>query len=130
MADAQREMERLRGDYRVKEEALSHAKEKWEELTVSAEDQTEAEKEIAEEIAGAKEELSCAEASLQAAKEAVSAKEAEKESLSRALAEAETAYVRALALSQEKEKEKEKVSQQLVPCKRRHRASGGGDRSS
>ena len=32
MADAQREMERLRGDYRVKEEALSHAKEKWEEL--------------------------------------------------------------------------------------------------
>lgn len=114
MADAQREMERLRGDYRVKEEALSHAKEKWEELTVSAEDQTEAEKEIAEEIAGAKEELSCAEASLQAAKEAVSEKAEEKESLSRALAEAETAYVRALALSQEKEKEKEKVSQQLV----------------
>lgn len=106
MADAQREMERLRGDYRVKEEALSHAKEKWEELTVSAEDQTEAEKEIAEEIAGAKEELSCAEASLQAAKEAVSAKAEEKESLSRALAEAETAYVKALALSQEKEKEK------------------------
>lgn len=114
MADAQREMERLRGDYRVKEEALSHAKEKWEELTVSAEDQTEAEKEIAEEIAGAKEELSCAEASLQAAKEAVSAKAEEKESLSRALAEAEAAYVRALTLSQEKEKEKEKVSQQLV----------------
>lgn len=114
MADAQREMERLRGDYRVKEEALSHAKEKGEELRESAEDQTEAEKEIAEEIASAKEELSSAEASCLAAKEDVSAKEAEKESLSKALAAAEDAYARALALSQEKEKEKEKVSQQLV----------------
>lgn len=114
MADAQREMERLRGDYRVKEEALSHAKEKGEELRESAEDQTEAEKEIAEEIASAKEELSCAEASCLAAKEDVSAKEAEKESLSKALAVAEDAYAKALALSQEKEKEKEKVSQQLV----------------
>ncbi len=113
LAKAQQTMEGLRGDFRVKEEALHHVEEKLEELKEAAEDQAEAEQELTEEIAEAKAELDQALTDWQEWKEKKEKAEQEKETISEALQASEAAYAKALAISQKKIAEKEKLEQEI-----------------
>lgn len=113
LSKAQQKMESLRGDFRVKEEALHHAQEKWGELTVVEEDQTEAEKELAEEIESAKEEWQQAKTEWAHWTEKKDSAEKEKAQLETALQTSEAAYAKALAISRQKLAEKEKLEQDI-----------------
>lgn len=113
MAKAQQQMEKLRGDFRVKEEALHHAAEKAEELAVQEEDQQGAEQELAEEMQVALEEAQAAlkeKALWQARRDHA---EEEKKSLALAVQASEEHYAKAMALSRQKLAEKEKLEQDI-----------------
>lgn len=113
MAKAQQTMEGLRGDFRVKEEEFRHVEEKAGLLAAQEEDQGDAEKELAEEIASAMEEGRVALAEKEKWQKQKDAAEAEKAALTQSLQEAEESYAKAMELSRQKMAEKEKLEQEL-----------------
>lgn len=112
-AEAQKEMEDLRGDFRVKEEALHHAEEKKGELAAEEEDQQEAEQELAEEIRSGEEEYQGFVEDFRQWDEKRKAAEREKAELEKALALSESAYAEKLAVNRQKIAEKERLEQEL-----------------
>lgn len=112
-AEAQKEMEDLRGDFRVKEEALHHAEEKKGELAAEEEDQQEAEQELAEEIRSGEEEYQGFVEDFRQWDEKRKAAEREKAELEKALALSESAYADKLAVNWQKIAEKERLEQEL-----------------
>lgn len=112
MAKAQQLMEGLRGDFRVKEEAFRHLEEKAGLLAAQEEDQGDAEKELAEEIAMAQEEGKAAQAEKEKWQHQKVAAEAEKQTLTQALQKSEECYAKAMELSRQKMAEKEKLEQE------------------
>lgn len=111
-AEAQQKMEELRGDYRVKEEALHHTEEKKGELVAEEEDQAEAEKELAEEIRSGEEEYQTYVSAFQEWDEKRQAAEAEKQKLEESLAASEAEYARRLAVNRQKISEKQRLEQE------------------
>ncbi len=92
MADGQREEERLRGDYRVKETEISHIREEMARLSESLADDRQNLTDLAADIEEAAEELNEAKTAFAAATEALTQAETEKEEAERAAKEAEKEY--------------------------------------
>ena len=101
-AEKQRLMETLRGDYRVKEEALRHAEEESVRLKEDEEDQTEAENELKEEMREMLAELAEAESLLLEKQTLFKAEEEKRRIAESELLAAETAYQDALELSEKR----------------------------
>ncbi len=112
-AEKQKLMEMLRGDYRVKEEAFHHAEEEAERLKADEEDQTEAEKELADEIRDMAEELASAEILLKEQLEALHAEEERKSGIAEELKKAESAYREAMDINRRRLAEKERLEREL-----------------
>lgn len=113
LADKQRRVEELRGDYRVKEEVLHHAEEETKRLIEEAEDQSEAEKELAEEIEAMTAELKEAEALFQEQTKRVKSEEEKKAGFAEKLATAEATYREKESAYRQKIKEKEDLLRQV-----------------
>lgn len=113
-AEAQQKMEELRGDYRVREEALHHAEEKKGELAAEEEDQLEAEKELAEEIQSAKEEYDKSLLAYQEWDGKKKTAEKERRALEEKLQASETAFAARLAVNRKKIADKERLEQETV----------------
>ena len=111
-AEAQQKMEELRGDYRVREEAFHHAEEKKEELAAEEEDQTEAEKELDEEIQSVKEEYNRSLQSFREWEDKRKKAEAEKKDLEEKLSASEEAFAATLAVNRQKIADKERLEQE------------------
>lgn len=112
-ASAQQETERIRGDFRVKEESLRHCTDKKAELAEAEEDQKEAERELAEESAAAERELAEALEAAEKQKAVLAAAEAEKAVLEGKLRQSEEEYAKALDVSRRETAEKERLEQAL-----------------
>lgn len=112
-AEKQRLMETLRGDYRVKEEALRHAEEESVRLKEDEEDQTEAENELKEEMREMLAELAEAESLLLEKQTLLKAEEEKRRIAESALLAAETAYQDALAVNRRRLAEKESLEREI-----------------
>lgn len=112
-AEAQRKMEEIRGDFRVKEEALRHRTEKKAELAEAEADQREAEKELSEERQTAEKELAEALEAADRQEKILAAAEEEKRKMEESLRRAEEEYAEVLAVSRREMAEKEKLVQTL-----------------
>lgn len=110
LSEKQNFVERLRGDYRVKEEALHHAEEETKRLDEDFEDQCEAEKELSEEIETISLELQEAEKLLKEEQQLVLTEEKKKEELSKQLAIAEGKYREKQKAYQAQMAEKERLT--------------------
>lgn len=117
-AAKQRLMETLRGDYRVKEEALHHAEEEAGRLKDDEEDQTEAENELKEEMKELLAELAAAEELLKTKRELLKNEEEKRTAAANELLEAETAYQEALAVNRLRLAEKEKLERDIEQGRR------------
>lgn len=117
-AEKQRLMETLRGDYRVKEEALHHAEEEAGRLKDDEEDQTEAENELKEEMKELLAELAAAEELLKTKRELLKDEEEKRTAAANELLEAETAYQEALAVNRLRLAEKEKLERDIEQGRR------------
>ena len=112
-AEKQRLMETLRGDYRVKEEALRHAEEESVRLKEDEEDQTEAENELKEEMREMLAELAEAESLLLEKQTLLKAEEEKRRIAESELLTAETAYQDALAVNRRRLAEKESLEREI-----------------
>ncbi len=92
IADGQREMERLRGDHRVKETEISHIREEAARMAEALSDDRQNLTDLAADIEEAAEDLAEAKRALSEATEALTAAETEKTEAERVAKEAETAY--------------------------------------
>lgn len=112
-AASQQLMESLRGDYRVKEEALHHGEEETIRLMEEEKDQTEAEKELAEEIQEMGKELVAAEKIWKEKKILLEKERATKEKIAAELEQAEAEYREKLEINRKKQAEKERLTQEI-----------------
>ena len=112
-AEKQRLMETLRGDYRVKEEALRHAEEESVRLKEDEEDQTEAENELKEEMREMLAELAEAESLLLEKQTLLKAEEEKRRIAESELLAAETAYQDALAVNRRRLAERESLEREI-----------------
>ncbi len=113
-AAGQRLMETLRGDYRVKEEALHHGEEETIRLQEEESDQTEAEKELAEEIREIEKELVASEKLWKEKQDLLKEELRKKEKITEDLNQAETEYKEKLAVNRKKLAEKERLSREIA----------------
>ncbi|MEE3452639.1 chromosome segregation protein SMC [Dialister sp.] len=113
-AGAQARMEELKGDFRVKQEALRHEEEKKENLVRNEEDQRQAEEELTEEIREVRKEFAEAETGFKEWKEKKEKADREKEELEKALSLAEAAYEEKLSLNRQKISDKQRLEQELL----------------
>ena len=112
-ADAQAHMEKIKGDFRVKEEELRHEEERQEELDRDEEDQRQAEEELAEDIRTVEKELAEARIRFDEWKEKKDRAEKEKQELGNSLAAAEKSYEEKLSLNRQKIEKKQRLEQEL-----------------
>ena len=113
-SEAQKGMEELRGDFRVKEEALHHEEERRKELLTAEEDQREAEQELKEEMEEVEGEYRKALQAFHEWNEKKKTAEGEKEKLEQSLAKAEEIYAGKLAVNRQKIADKQRMEQELL----------------